>query len=282
MKSISTLIPDIYSLLSKGEIKIDAQRLGNMISKRLEDHSKGSNGPTLRMSSLGEKCLRKLWMRENKPEKAEPLAPHTILSFLIGDIFEEVILSLAEATDHTVELRQETVELEGVVGHIDGIIDGTLVDVKSANARSIDKFKNHRLEQDDPFGYMDQISAYVEALQGNPSLKIRGEAAFLAADKELGHLVIDRYKKRERNWREHIQRIRDTITQAFPPKRPYFPEPDGKSGNMQLPLPCRYCQFKKECWKDANAGRGLRKFIYSSGPRWLTHVERTPDVQEMC
>ena len=45
---------------------------------------------------------------------------------------------------------------------------------------------------------------------------------------------------------------------------------------------CAYCGFKIECWKDANGGKGLRKFKYSNGSRFLTHVAKRPhqDIEE--
>jgi hypothetical protein len=50
---------------------------------------------------------------------------------------------------------------------------------------------------------------------------------------------------------------------------------------MKLGINCSYCPFKEDCWKDANGGMGLRKFIYYNGPVWLTHVEREPKVEEI-
>lgn len=274
VKTISTLVPDIYSLLESGKAKLDSSRLAEMIKKRL---SPSESGPALRMSNLGEKCWRKLWYRQNMPDKAEPLPGHTVLKFLIGDIIEEVVLSLAEQAGHDVQGRQDTLELFGVPGHRDAIIDGVLTDVKSANSRGMDKFTNHRLEQDDPFGYLDQLNAYLDASR---DVTIKGEAAFLAVDKELGHLVLDKYKKRDKPWKDIIQRMRAMLSSSEPPERAYRSEADGKSGNMKIPMPCSYCQFKNECYKDSNDGRGLRKFYYATGPRWLTRVVKTPEVPE--
>lgn len=274
MKSISTLVSDIYKVLEEGKARIDTLKLAKMISLRLEETKSG--GDVLRMSKLGEKCERKLWFGQNKPEAAEPLPGHTLLKFLIGDIHEEVVLSLAEAAGHKVEARQDTVELHGVTGHLDAVIDGVLVDVKSANSRGMHKFKDHKLDSDDPFGYMDQLGAYSEASKEDERVQVKGEVAFLASDKELGHLVIDKYKKPEKDWLKHITRLRGILAEKEPPKRAYMPEPDGSSGNQKIPMQCSYCVYKTECYKNANNGRGLRKFLYSSGPRWLTHVEREP------
>ena len=260
MKILSTVVKDVYAYVSK---------------------KPNDGGPALRMSSLGEKCMRKLWYKERQPEKAEPLFGHTLMNFENGHLLEDYVLDMVAKAGHTVEGRQDEVELYGVKGHIDAIIDGVLVDVKSANSRSIEKFKEHRLESDDPFGYLTQLFGYLDALQGDPRLKVKGSAAFLAVDKELGHLYLDIYRRPEGlDFKEKIDGIREALTKDEPPPRAYKDEADGRSGNRQLSLACRYCQYKTTCWADANSGAGLRKFIYSFGPRWLTHVEREPNVHE--
>ena len=52
------------------------------------------------------------------------------------------------------------------------------------------KFKENRLSDDDPFGYIAQISAY--ATKNN-----RNEAAFLAIDKNSGELAVTRVHELE-------------------------------------------------------------------------------------
>lgn len=274
-KSISTLVPDIYKVIGEGK-KLDpkrsqefGQRLATLLTDRL---AAPETGGQLRMSNFGSKCDRQLWYRVNQFEAAEPLKPNTKFGFNYGEIIEQYVLFLAEEAEHKVEYRQGEVELYGVKGHIDAIIDGCLVDVKSANSRSFDKFKFHRLNSDDPFGYLTQLNMYLAAVQDR--VEVKGEAAFLAIDKELGHIVLDRYRKQERDWKAEVDRRKALLNAVEPPRRPYSPEPYGKSGNYQLPLPCRYCPFKNTCWPE------LRTFIYSSGPVFLTKVVKEPDVQE--
>lgn len=276
-KSLSTLVSDVYQLLESQKAVIDADRLGKMIASRL---SETRGGPALRMSNVGEKCVRKLWYREHSPEKAEPIPGFTRLKFITGDIKEELVLSLAEQAGHTVEARQEEVTFEGVKGHVDAIIDGTLIDVKSANSRSMEKFRKHNLERDDPFGYLDQIGLYAEALRGDRRIKDPDRVAFIAADKELGHLVVDSYDIKRRDWKGMISRVKEALSSREPPARYYSDEPDGASGNRGLCVQCRYCEYKNTCWQDANEGRGLRKFLYSNSIKWLTKVTRLPNVQE--
>jgi len=278
MASITTLVKDIYALLESGKAVVNGDTLGKMISARLSRASEG--GDALRMSTLGERCVRKLWYRQNKPEAKEPIDGATVLKFTYGDILEEEVLSLAEQAGHEVAGRQDEVSLHGVIGHRDAIIDGVMVDVKSANSRGMHKFTYHRLEHDDPFGYLDQLDAYLAGSKADPALKVRGEMAFLAVDKELGKLHLDVYQAQNKPWEKIILRLRETLGRKEPPPRAYNPQPDGKSGNMKIPMECSYCQYKNECYKDSNGGKGLRKFIYSNGPRWLTVVMKEPKPDE--
>lgn len=273
--SIDTLIKDIQDLLVKGvtftqeEETALGHRMAQAITLGLEDRARQ---PGLRMSKLGTPCERKLWYGDH-PDAAgdtEPLDANTRLKFTYGHILEECLLLLAEKAGHDVQRRQETVDYQGVPGHIDAIIDGELVDVKSANSRSYDKFKYHKLEHDDPFGYLTQQEGYYRAL----GLKT-GRFHFLAIDKELGHICLDTYAVDEkRDLAKEIAMKQEMLKQPTPPPRlPAVPE--GKSGNMALGLNCRYCEFKKTCWP------GMRTFLYSSGPKHLVKVERLPDVPEV-
>lgn len=273
MKNISTLIPDMYKLLESGKVHIDAGKLAAAIEARL---SEDKGAAELRMSNVGTPCDRKLYYSINSPELAEPLPGPARLKFLIGDITEEVVLSVAEQSGHEVAGRQDTVSLHGVTGHRDAVIDGVTVDVKSASSFAFAKFEEGLTADKDAFGYLDQLNLYREAGANDPVVLVKGEAAFLAVDKTLGKLVLDRHKSNGKDYLSLIQSKRGMLAEKVPPKRAYMPEPDGKSGNMKLGVACSYCPFKKECWKNSNGGTGLRTFAYSTGPRFLTTVTREP------
>jgi CRISPR/Cas system-associated exonuclease Cas4 (RecB family) len=280
MKSITTLVDDIYSLISKDKPLSEAQveALGKSLTETLKRRLSDPPEPRgLSMSSIGSKCKRQLWYKINQPEKAEPLEPKARLNFLAGDIWEEILLCLAKAAGHTVEGEQDELELYGVKGHRDAVIDGVTVDVKTANSRSMEKFKNHDLEKDDPFGYLSQLSCYVTAAErvSDPLVQVRSEGAFLVADKERGGLTLDRYQLKPVS-EDEVNAVKVLVSSKHPPARRYSPEPDGKSGNQVIPMPCRYCAFKETCWADANQGRGLLKYIFSSGPKWFTKIVRDP------
>ena len=228
------------------------------------------------MSNLGTRCERKLWYAINHPEWAEGLSAEAQIKFLFGDILEELLLFLAQQAGHKVEGTQDTVELNGVLGHRDGIIDGRLIDVKSASTQGFKKFKENRVSgEDDAFGYEDQLNGYFQASKEDPALTDKDHISYLAIDKQFGHIVLDTYKPNNKDYGAKIDHLRNVISMLNPPARSFGSEPDGRSGNEKLPTYCSYCEFKSKCWPN------LRTFIYSSGPRYLTHVERTPDVPEV-
>lgn len=262
---IHTLPHDIMELVASNTAEINVSHLP-------VHHDE----PSLRMSNVGQP-LRKLWYEVASGLPGEPLQSHVKVKFMYGHIIEDAILSLASQAGHEVRARQYEVEIDGVKGHIDAIIDGVLVDVKSCSTYSFKKFKNHKLAEDDPFSYIAQLSAYSQALGGI-------DGAFLAIDKTLGHICLDYYTKEELaeyDIRGKIQASRAVLESNEPPTpRCYSPVADGKSGNYVLATTCSYCRFKHECWSDANGGQGLRTFVYSTGPKFFTHVEKEPRVEE--
>lgn len=278
MKDIKTLIPDIHKVFEEPhEFAEDRlEKFGKSLAKVIaEKINKADERPTLRMSNLGTYCDRQLWYKINKPELAEKLPAETRVKFLFGDILEQLLIFLAEEAGHSVTGAQDTVELNGVKGHRDAIIDGVLVDCKSASTYSFKKFKEHLTYHLDSFGYIDQLQAYLQASQEDPLLLNKDEAAFFVIDKTLGHMTIDMHSKATTNYNTVVDMKREIISKTELPDRGYEDEPEGASGNKALGTNCSYCPFKKQCWP------GLRTFLYSKGPIFLTEVAKLPKVQEI-
>lgn len=279
--SIDTLISDVYSLFDFGkEISDgDAAALGRTISDVVQARLAAYGQPSsqiLRMSNIGRPD-RQLWYELNSDRPKEDIGAQAKLKFLFGDIWEAILLFLCEQAGHVVEFRQDEVVLDGVPGHPDAVIDGVVVDVKSASSYAFKKFKFGTLKEDDPFGYYCQLAGYTEAIQPD------ADAAFLAVDKQtaaLALLPVPNEELQDLRVRERVHAIRDVIQQDTPPERCYELVPEGKSGNLKLPVGCSYCAHKFECWEDANNGDGLRTFIYATGPIYLAHVENEPRVPE--
>ena len=133
----------------------------------------------LSLSSVGTPCDRKLWYKINKPNIGEPLKPNMLLKFFYGDMIEELILHLAVASGHRVEGMQDKLDVHGVKGHRDAVIDGMTIDVKSCSSFAFKKFKDGRLRDDDPFGYISQLSSYVYAGKDDPLVLTKNRELFL-------------------------------------------------------------------------------------------------------
>jgi len=282
VKNLSTLVEDIYDVVDgKGgwdKVVSDhlASRLSATIDRRLSP-SEEEHKPSLRMSNLGTPCTRKLWYSINQHAEAEPLRPATKLKFLYGDILEDLLLSLAEAAGHKVEGEQDRMEIDGIVGHRDAVIDGMTIDVKSASTYAFQKFKDHKLRDDDPFGYIDQLSSYVYAAKDDPIVKDKERGAFLVVDKQHGTLCLDVYDFTKEIWtkKDRVEEIKSAVNSSNPPERSFSPVPEGKSGNMKLPFQCSYCDHKFNCHDN------VRTFLGSRGPLYLTDVKREPKMKEV-
>lgn len=275
-KTLETLPVDIYHLFdpdvhheaSEENLNDFTEGLKQVLRDRLAKQEKREG--SLRFSALG-KPDRQQWL-ENRGVESEVMEGKTLFKFLYGHVIEALILFLAKESGHTVTDEQREVEVLGVKGHIDAIIDGVVTDVKSASPHGYKKFKEGNVINDDPFGYIPQISGYSNVLTPTQG------PAFIAFDKVDGSICVSPvpvsvakdYKPEIR-----IAHLKEVLASDRTPPVCYPPVADGKSGNEKLDTGCSYCKFKKTCWPEA------RKFIYSTGPRWLTKVVRTPDVYEV-
>lgn len=280
-KKIDSLVADIYETLKNGIDLSDRPELVDKYTEQFKEllitrlKKREPRKGTLRMSSIGQPCERKLYYEVNSPEDAEELRPEVYMKFLFGDLTELLLLFLAEASGHTVEGTQDEQDIVGIKGHRDAVIDGTLVDVKSASTYSFKKFAEGKLSEDDPFGYLTQIQSYLHAGQSDDKVTDKSRAAFLVVDKTLGHICLDIHKYDPLPWEAIYNRKKDLVSRDEPPIRGFNPIEDGKSGNMKLGVNCGYCPFKKKCHP------GLRGFAYSGGPRFLTKVVNEPKVEEI-
>lgn len=276
MPEFDTVVEDVYSLfdphkdhqINEDNLKSFLADVEHLVRNRLASQDK--DGAVLRFSALG-KPDRQLWY-DNQGGPVEEMSPQTYLKFMYGHLIEAMVLFLVKESGHVVEKEQFEVNVDGVLGHIDCTIDGVVSDVKSAAPYSFDKFVTGAF-------YGDVFSKqYLDQLCGYSNVLTPGQAgAFLVFDKVAGKLasvkvsasVAEDYKPEQR-----ISHLREVLASPEPPERCYDDEPDGKSGNRKLGTYCSYCNHKRKCWP------GVRKFIYSNGPRYLTVVGKVPDVYE--
>jgi hypothetical protein len=286
MKTIDTLVDDIYSLFESSVPDMSDDQVDNIIDKfgdALKVHLKRfiyeeeRRRDTLRLSAIG-KPERQQWYSASPYSKVKEnieLQGRDKIKFLYGYILEELLLTLSSLAGHEVKDEQKEVSIEGVLGHQDAVIDNVLIDCKSSSGRGFDKFKNNYVSSDDPFGYIAQISSYAEA-------NGLTEAAFLAINKQTGEICLSKVHSMEMiNASDRVKYIKDMVNQSNPPAKCYSDVPDGKSGNRKLDVGCIYCDYKRDCWKDANDGQGLRVFDYATNPRYLTQVSKMPNVEEI-
>ena len=284
MKTIDTLVKDIYNLfepekdieLSEEELDKHLDSFTTSIKETMKNilNEKPRERRNLRLSAIG-KPARQLWYDKNDTKEVEPLASNVRIKFLYGHLLEDLLILLSRIAGHEVTELQKEVSVNGIKGHQDCMIDGVLVDCKSASGRSFEKFSNNKLHTDDPFGYIAQISAYAE---GNGV----DEAAFLAIDKQHGNICLTRVHSMEMiNAKQRIEYLKGAMDKDDPPDRCYSDVPDGGSGNRKLFIGCVYCPHNITCWSDTNEGKGLRIFNYANGPRYFTKVVKEPNVEEI-
>ena len=284
MKKIDTLVEDIYSLFDPlVEVDLNDKEIDEHLDSftksvketlRMFLKEKPTQKRNLRLSAIG-KPTRQLWYDKHSKDEPKPLEPSTRVKFLYGHMLEDLLILFSRLAGHTVTDLQKTVSVNGIKGHQDCVIDGVLVDCKSASGRSFEKFSKNKLYSDDPFGYIAQISAYAEGNGVN-------EAAFLVIDKQHGNICLtDVHSLEMINAKERIDYLKTALDKDNPPDRCYDSIPDGLSGNRKLAIGCLYCSHKRGCWSDANQGQGLRAFNYAKGLRYLTQVSKAPNVEEV-
>lgn len=199
-----------------------------------------------------------------------------------------------------------------IKGSCDGSTRGTVFDIKSSSSYAYNtKFAKGGLEKDDPFGYLFQLGSYgasiidsstdtsthnttnvttstkttkdVESADRNRSTT--PNPGFFVVDKSTGQFKVCEPKiPKEYEVKERIEHVLLMVDEPHEPPRCHAPIPKGTKGNMILPKPCGWCDFKFHCHRDANDGDGLRTFEYKTykgmEPTYFTEVVDLPRVQE--
>jgi hypothetical protein len=278
--TLSNIVEDIRATIENGESSPSAKDLDIFLEEvrnaviglfdRRDSRDTEENN-ILRFSSLGKKN-RQLWYKAHTQSNASynPLPYDTALKFTYGNILESLLLLLVKTAGYDVSDSQKEYELDGVRGHIDCKINGYVVDCKSASGYSFSKFKKGDL-MDDPFGYMHQLSAYIQA-DG-----MKNEGGFLVINKESGEICYMPVHDLELpNAKERIKEAKDIIANDTPPERCYTPS-KARDGREYLKTGCVYCNFKDKCWEDSNQGIGL---VYETGAdgktRYYTNTMGNP------
>ncbi len=222
----------------------------------------------LRVSALG-KCLRQQFY-SIKGYEGEVINPRTKMTFLFGDIVEAVVVTLAKASGVELIEQQKEVDVDGVKGHIDGLIkteDGIyLFECKSMADASFKNLTSSGLSDD--FGYLTQVNMYMYALGLD-------RAYLVAVNKNTGHIEeveIPRDEDLIEKTLNNISVLRSCLESDNLPPRKYEPVLEkskrGHAGRMILPIPCSYCAYKNFCWEN------LQQDFKNNKPIWVVKEEQ--------
>lgn len=273
--NIKTLIVDIEHLLKQRGWADEnfASDLSKDIAVRLRiQFGTAAKHNALRMSKMGNQCPRALWYSIHQPELAESLPAWANLKYSFGHTIEALAIALAKSAGHLVTGEQDELVLDGIVGHRDCVIDGCIVDVKSAASRSFNKFKSGSIAQDDLFGYLDQLDCYVLSSRLDPLVTVKDKGYLLVIDKQLGHMCVYEHRvtsDREAILRERISRYKKIIRLEHAPPCECGTHTED-NGNTILDTRASYSSFKHSCFPR------LRTFLYAGGPVYMTRVVKRP------
>ena len=188
-KKLNNLVADIYSVLDSltdgNELNISEEmfeEFGKDMTDALRHWATPQNvegKPVLRMSNVG-RPERRLWFdTHTQSDTTEKLQPSTQIKFLYGHLLEVLILFFVKLSGHKLTSQQKEITVSGIKGHMDCMIDGEVVDVKTASGYAFKKFKEGTLAEDDAFGYLSQLAGYEAAEKTNAG-------GFLVMNKETG------------------------------------------------------------------------------------------------
>ncbi len=273
MKTIDTLVPDVYELLqTKGWYDATlASYFTSTVNQSLQSQwEERSLDSTLRLSRMGDVCPRALWYSFHNPSLAEPLPPWANFKYTYGHIIEALALTLAKAAGHRVEGEQDELVVDGIKGHRDAVIDGCLVDVKSTTSFKVAESRKGSLEKNDSFGYLDQLDGYVLGSANDPLVTVKDKGYLWFIDKTLGHMHVYEHTVRPDRIRSKINKYKSIVEQNTAPACECGTREKGSSGNIELDVRASYSAFKFCCFPN------LRTFLYSDGPVYLTRVCETP------
>jgi hypothetical protein len=273
MKSIYTLIPDIYDLfkspheVTEEHIESFKQDVGNAVKQALSEAGT-TREAGLRMSNIGTKD-RRLWM-DKKYGASQDISPQNHIKFLFGHMLEALLVLLAKEAGHSVTDQQTTLDIDGVPGHSDGKFDGVPLDLKSASTYAFTKYKKGGVLRNDQWGYAYQLGAYDQA-----DTKEHEECGWLIIDKQHGELFLDLYDPVEMpNAKERIKELREVLESNTEPPLCEEPYTDNQ-GNTQIAKGCTYCPHKTKCFLD------MRVFRYSTNDAFYIDLKKEPRVKEV-
>lgn len=168
-----------------------------------------------------------------KPKEHNTLKMQWI--FNLGDFFETTCFALMAHYRYEITECQKEIDFYGAKGHIDGVVDGRLVELKTMSGYYWQKFIK---EQDDDRGYLTQLHLYAHCMGVQ-------EASWLCLNKFTGELIEVQldfdpyYVRRAKYVLETLPSVR-----TFEDIKKYFAVPEpviNKQNILSLPESMRWC-----------------------------------------
>jgi hypothetical protein len=239
-------------------VKVDTAGLGPRV---MEQQPKG-----LRLSH-GMFCSRLQWYLRNEPEKVTDPSPAMVqlCKFSIGDLWEaysHAILPECMPDDHEyIEADDMEVELDGIKGHLDGIIILPNGDVVISDSKHTSDFRINKWENGMPdweWGNRAQAINYMWAFQAwlDDTPKADRPAHLKRARKVVGFVWPASYTQKFGLWgvtcgwayandRELMSHGKEAMRQRHDARTRTSPPPRWECKNL-----CRYCDFNQYCKGD--------------------------------
>lgn len=245
-------IRDYLSVIRKPDVVLLKECLANIKTSIIDIfHVEPEAEFRIRMSNLGRDTRQLMLQRKYGRAKAEP---EFLLKMLTGHIQEHVLVYILKSAGIKLQQGGKTkivVDERTIEGTWDLKIevDGKIYDVKTASEYSYkNKFIDYRtLQEDDPFGYIDQLIAYCEGEGVEPG-------GWIVLNKSSGEFKVIEYPVKMEDVRESfLKRVSNKIKQVFSDTMPsctgivnetYYQKP---TGNRVLGGNCRWCDHWQKC-----------------------------------
>ncbi len=256
MHLIELMVHQFLQEVGKGQYKCPQpllEKFGEDTVKHLKrQFEREPNKFSLRMSNVGQPlCI--LQMEKEHGRKASD-----IQRFILGDIFEDVMLFILRAAHVPIleEQKQVTLNIGGIdlQGTLDLVVDlgdgPEVYDIKSASDYSYKNKFNQSFDDfraTDTFGYINQLLGYASA----ENITAGG---FIVGNKSSGEMKIYPFPKEQAHLKEQaLIEIESNIKDIDAPfKRQFEDIPElwkkKPTGNRVLGTTCGFCDFKFECW----------------------------------
>lgn len=294
-KTIDTLIEDVYTLLgdSNKDMVFDTAkveslgiRMAGHVKDEVQDPDRSNRDPsTVYVTQITSNCPRRRWYEYNHDKVGIPkerITGQNRFKFVYGDLIEETVLFFAELAGHDVQYRQERLtmlvqrgaETYTLAGRIDAMIDGVLVDLKSMESFSYDRFAKGTY--DDKWGYGNQLMTYDTMLHNDKRYPAPADTMILGINKLNGRMHLGRMPS-DPNFNVG-KAVGDAVNKNKAKVHP-MRQTKTASGVESLETMCAYCPFKVDCYAELG---GLSVYAYAEGPKFVVgNCAKPPKVPEI-